>query len=262
MALFPHGGIGLLILLILGSIMFICIRTKKLTIPAALLAGIIGAVTFFGTSWIGLLSLILFFILGVWATSHRKDLKAKITSDGIHPEGRKASQVFANGGVAGIVSFIACLDRSHIALYELMVAASLASALADTLSSELGMVYGRNFYNIWSFKREPKGLDGVVSLEGTLIGAAGAGMMALLYAGFDKRGIIVLLAGILGNLLDSVLGATLERNKYIGNDVVNFLNTFFAAIFAGACYALAQQWYVHRMPGITCLQKEIKILLS
>jgi len=240
MVLFPPGGMQLLILLILSGIMFICIRTKKLTIPAALLAGVIGAITFLGTGWIGILSLLLFFIPGVWATSHRKELKAKITHEGTHPESRKASQVFANGGVAGIVSFIACLDHSRIDLYELMAAASLASALADTLSSELGMVYGRNFYNIWSFKREPKGLDGVVSLEGTLIGATGAGLMALLYRGFDKMGIIVLLAGILGNLLDSVLGATLERDKRIGNDLVNFLNTLFAAIFAGACYTLVQ----------------------
>ncbi|SHN27439.1 DUF92 domain-containing protein [Chitinophaga sp. CF418] len=240
MAIFPPGSIQLLVLLILGCIMFICIRTKKLTIPAALLAGLIGFIAILGTGWTGLLSLLLFFILGVWATSHRKDLKAKITSEGIHPESRKASQVFANGGVAGIVSFVAYLDPSHLALYELMVAASLASALADTLSSELGMVYGRNFYNIWSFKREAKGLDGVVSLEGTLIGTVGAALIALLYAGFDKMGIIVLLAGVLGNLLDSVLGATLERDKHIGNDAVNFLNTLFAAIFGGACFALVQ----------------------
>jgi len=238
MVLFPPGGMQLLILLILSGIMFLCIRTKKLTIPAALLAGVTGAITFLGTGWVGILSLLLFFMLGVWATSHRKDLKAKITPEGTHPESRKASQVFANGGVAGIVSFIACLDHSRINLYELMMAASLASALADTLSSELGMVYGRNFYNIWTFKREPKGLDGVVSLEGTLIGAAGAGLMALLYACFDKMGIIVLLAGVLGNLVDSILGATLERSKYIGNDVVNFLNTLFAALFAGVWYLL------------------------
>lgn len=238
MVIFPPRGIELLLLLILGIVMFICIRTKKLTIPAALLAGPIGFIVAMGTGYVGFISLILFFILGVWATSHRKDLKAGITPDGVHPESRKASQVFANGGVAGIISFVACIDRTHSDLYVLMVAASLASALADTLSSELGMVYGRNFYNIRTFKREPKGLDGVVSLEGTLIGAAGAGLIALLYASADIRGIIVLCAGILGNFVDSLLGATLERNHRIGNDMVNFLNTLSAAVFAAACYAL------------------------
>lgn len=244
MIVVPPGSFELLIAIIMCVIMIVCIRTKKLTIPAALLAGVIGFVVAIGAGLTGFLSLILFFILGVWATSHRKDLKARITTEGVHPESRKASQVFANGGVAGIVSLIAWYDRSHADLYLLMVAASLASALADTLSSELGMVYGRNFYNVWTFKREPKGLDGVVSLEGTLIGAAGAGLIALLYAGFDKKGMIVLLAGVFGNFVDSVLGATLERNHRIGNDVVNFLNTLSGAIFAAACYFIMQAWII------------------
>jgi uncharacterized protein (TIGR00297 family) len=238
MVIFPPGGIQLLILLILGIMMYICVRTKKLTVPAALLAGMIGFIVAMGSGYIGFLSLILFFVLGVWATSHRKDLKAKITPEGVHPERRKASQVFANGGVAGIVSFIAYFDRMHEDLYILMVAGSLASALADTLSSELGMVYGRKFYNIRTFKKDVKGLDGVVSLEGTLIGAAGAGLVALLSTGFSKMGIVVLFAGVLGNLVDSILGATLERDQQIGNDTVNFLNTLSGAIFAGIGYAI------------------------
>lgn len=228
------------ILLILGIIMYICVRTKKLTVPAALLAGMIGFIVAMGSGYIGLFSLILFFVLGVWATSHRKDLKAKITTEGVHPERRKASQVFANGGVAGIISFIAYFDRMHEDLYILMVAGSLASALADTLSSELGMVYGRKFYNIRTFKKDAKGLDGVVSLEGTLIGAAGAGFVALLSAGFSKTGVVVLCAGVLGNLVDSILGATLERDQQIGNDTVNFLNTLSGAIFAWIGYAIVQ----------------------
>jgi len=35
---------------------------------------------------------------------------------------------------------------------------------------------------------------------------------------------------MLGNLFDSVIGATFERNGLIGNNFVNFLNTLFAAL--------------------------------
>jgi uncharacterized protein (TIGR00297 family) len=101
------------------------------------------------------------------------------------------------------------------------------------------MVYGRRFFNIITFKKEPKGLDGVISLEGTLLGAAGALVIAVAFAFFTYRGMNVLfvfIAGIIGNLADSVLGATLERRRYIGNDAVNFLNTLLAALVAmGLC---------------------------
>jgi uncharacterized membrane protein len=43
----------------------------------------------------------------------------------------------------------------------------------------------------------------------------------------------VLLAGAIGNLADSVLGATLERSRYLSNDAVNFLNTLLGALSAG-----------------------------
>lgn len=236
MIILPSATTRFIIFLVLIITMAICVRTKKLTIPAAILAGIIGFVVATGTGLIGFLSLVLFFALGVWATSHRKELKAKLSTDGVHPEGRKTSQVFANGGVAAIASSLAYIDRLHTDLYLMIVAASLASAMADTLSSELGMVYGRSFYNIMTFKKATKGLDGVVSLEGTLIGAAGAALVALLYTGFERNGLIVFIAGILGNFVDSILGATLERKKQIGNDVVNFFNTLAAAAFAGICY--------------------------
>jgi uncharacterized protein (TIGR00297 family) len=238
MVSFPPRGVTLVVLLILVTIMVICVRTKKLTIPAALLAGLIGCVVALGTGVTGFLSLIVFFGLGVWATSHRKDLKARITAEGVHPEGRKASQVFANGGVAAIVSLIACFDREHLELYSIMVAGSLASALADTWSSELGMVYGRHFFNICTFRREPKGLDGVISLEGTLIGMAGAGIVGILYDPLTMGTLVVLVAGTMGNIADSLLGATLERRHVIGNDTVNFLNTLLAALIAMGLYFL------------------------
>jgi uncharacterized protein (TIGR00297 family) len=221
-----------IILPLLTIFMVACIKTRKLTVPASLAAGLTGFLLMAGAGYPGLIMLGAFFMMGVLATSHKKQLKGNAA----HQQ-RTVSQVFANGGVAAILSILVLIDLPRAGVYQLMIGASLASATADTLSSELGMVYGRNFYNILSFKREPKGLDGVISMEGTLFGAAGTLVIATIYAiafGFDDRFFVIVFAGVAGNLIDSVLGATLERKGYIGNDTVNFLNTLLAALIAGS----------------------------
>ncbi len=224
-----------ILLIVLVLVAVICIRIKKLTVAAGITAVLMGTLVYAGGGLTGILLMGSFFVLGVLATAHRKDLKAKMQPDGLHPQARNAGQVLANGGVAALLSAFALADPAHAGLYLVMLVASLAAAASDTISSELGMVYGRNTFNILTFKKEPPGLDGVISLEGTLLGAAASALIAFLYAimaGFNKAGLIIAAAGLLGNLADSVLGAALERKRFIGNDAVNFLNTLVAALVA------------------------------
>lgn len=225
-------------LALLLSVLAISVFTRKLTGAAAIVAAFVSILLFAATGQRGATILLSFFILSVLATAHKKKVKARLHPRGIYAQSRDSKQVLANGGVAGLLSLCIFLYPAHTAILQVMIAASLASALADTLSSELGMVYGRRFYHIRTFKQEPNGLDGVVSIEGTLIGAAGAVLIAILYVGFHHTALYIACAGIFGNLADSLLGATLERKQLIGNNIVNFLNTFLAAIAGGLLYWL------------------------
>lgn len=218
------------VLFLLLILMAVCVKIRKLTLIAAVTATILGFLVALASGFKGISMLAAFFVLSVLATSHKKSEKLKIHPVELEKTGRNVWQVLANGGVAGIAAILCLLNPENNSYYLLMMAASLASALADTLSSELGTVYGSRFFNVISFKKEAKGLDGVISFEGSLIGAAGAGVIALIYAGFGQAAIIVAIAGILGNLTDSLLGAILERKNLISNNSVNFLNTLFAAV--------------------------------
>ncbi len=212
---------------------------RKLTSLAAAGAVVVGLGVYVGCGYTGLAMLAVFFALATLATAHRRTLKAQLTAKPKHQERRKLGQVMANGGVPAALGVLSCLFPAHSPMFNLMLAGAVASATADTLSSELGMVYGRNTFNILTGKREPAGLDGVISIEGTLLGLAGAVVIALIYmttVGSNIQVIVVILAGVIGNLADSVIGAAWERKRYLGNDAVNILNTLIAALAAFVIY--------------------------
>lgn len=207
--------------------------TKKLTLPAAITGFFSAMLIYFAAGYTALSLLAAFFITGTIATVWGKQAKQALqkTGDGTQ---RKASQVLANSGTATLLSLMALSIPFHQPVL-LLIAASFSSATADTLSSELGMVYGKRFYNCISLKKEKRGLDGAISIEGTLIGAAGAALIALIYSlfnGFGRDFLIIIFAGIAGNYADSLFGVLLERKKLLNNDWVNFLSTVFAALTA------------------------------
>lgn len=209
------------------------ILAKKLTILAAFTGGILACLIFVASGYAGVAMMTTFFILGSVATSWQRRKKQAFADSQENRIGRSASQVFANAGVAAIAGLLIILFPQLANLLLPAMAAAFASATADTLSSELGMVYGKRFLNIITFKADHCGMDGVVSLEGTLIGIAGSCIIALVYAigfGWDIGFLFIVIAGTVGNLTDSILGALLERKGLLGNNTVNFLNTLAAAL--------------------------------
>jgi uncharacterized protein (TIGR00297 family) len=228
--------------LILALSAILSVASKKLTPIAGVCAFFVGVCIYIGAGPGGLTALAAFFVMSTWATAHKKEQKAKLEAKPQHQERRKAGQVFANGGVAAVLGITSILLPQHYTVIALMVVSAISAATADTLASELGIVYGSNAFNILSFKRETKGLDGVISIEGTLLGMAGSLIIACIYCAFAGFGlmalIIIVVAGTLGNLIDSVLGALLERKHVIGNNMVNTLNTLSGAIVGWGLWKL------------------------
>jgi uncharacterized protein (TIGR00297 family) len=227
-------------IVLLAGIVF-SVSRNKLTIPAAIVGGIVGLFIYKGAGFTGLAMLILFFILGSFATNWLITKKEELGIAENNSGRRTTGQVVANGGMAAILGAIAWYKPWLAPMLKLLMAGGLSAATADTLSSELGSVYGHKFYDILSFKRSKPGPDGVVSLEGTLFGIAGSALIALIYSigfGFGYTMLIVIVAGTVGNLTDSFLGASLERKHLIGNNAVNFLNTTVGALMCLLLYII------------------------
>ena len=221
--------------IIISAGMLLSILLKKLTLPAALTGGALGVGIFMGSGYWGIVMMTVFFLTGVIVTSWKLDVKQQNGLAEINKGRRTAGQVLANAGLPAIIGIIAWRCPACNMDAPLLIAACFASATADTVSSELGNVYGSRYYNILTLRKSVRGLNGVVSAEGVLLGIGGSLLIALIFSaafGWSFNSGIVIVAGTAGNFADSVLGASLERKNYLNNDAVNFLNTCIAALTA------------------------------
>ncbi len=229
-------GIALILFFMYGSV-----RLKKIDGKGAILGGVMSLYIFAGTLWTGLGLLFAFFVLGSaaskWKIKHKETMGFAEANKGQ----RSWQNAAANGGVAAICGLLAYFFPAYQSVLLLMLAGSFAAATADTLASELGNVYGTRYVNVLNFKEDKRGKDGVISAEGTLIGVVGAVLIALLYvAGTGNYGGIfpIVLAGIVGNWFDSVLGATWQQRGFLDNHMVNVGCTVVGAFVAGVVQVL------------------------
>ena len=150
---------------------------------------------------------------------------------------RTAIQVFANAGIATVFILLhfyihsdpkdqlsllsVARDPTSLLLWGIL--AQYAAAAGDTFSSELGVLNEDWPLSITTFRKVPPGTNGGVSVLGTIAAVLGglvigiAAALAMPCDGFWTRLTAVVLCttcGLVGSLVDSVLGATMQRTVY------------------------------------------------
>lgn len=217
--------------LALAVFSFFTYRLRQLTFMGALLGWIIAFFLFLVFGWAGLLPMTFFFILGAGASA----IANTSTKTRKIAETRNAAQVIANAGVPFLLACAAWFHKDQSSAYLLMLGGAFSSAAADTVSSELGTAFGTRFINIITWKKDQKGKDGVVSLQGSLFGLAASVLVSAVYClctNWNWNFAWIVLCGTLGNFADSYLGARWERRGKLSNNQVNFLNTLVGAVAA------------------------------
>lgn len=120
--------------------------------------------------------------------------------------------------------------------------AAFASALADTLSSEIGLLSKRKPVLITTWKKVEPGTDGGITPLGMAAALAGALVIAAVHFLFFQNWflfIVLAACGVFGSLVDSFFGAAFERKGMLNNAEVNFLGSLGGTALAWALVWLA-----------------------
>jgi uncharacterized protein (TIGR00297 family) len=250
-------------------------RRGSLTAGGAVGAVLVGASTFGFGGWPWGALIVVFFVSSSALSHYRQTQKAGLAEKFSKGERRDLGQALANGGLGAALAVIN-LFAPYPALWAAF-AGAIAAVNADTWATELGVLSRTQPRLITTGRAVEVGASGGVSWAGTGAALAGAaligvcaGLFNLVIGGEARQSAalagIATLAGLLGSLFDSLLGATVqaiyfcprcgketERHPlhtcgeattqvrgwaWLDNDRVNFVSSCAGALIAAGLFSL------------------------
>jgi uncharacterized protein (TIGR00297 family) len=211
---------------------------KAATRSGAVCGFLLGTAIYLGYGYKSFFLLFAFVLLGSAAT--RLGFAKKAARGVAEQRGGARSWREALANIVAAAFFaILVITTHHEAAFLIALVAALAEAAGDTVSSEIGQWASDRAYLITTFKLVPAGEDGGISLPGTVAGFAASAIIMGLSLGLGLCGpyrfagpAIALGAAGVGNLFDSLLGATIQRRGLLTNGMVNFAGTSVAGALA------------------------------
>lgn len=224
------------------------LKRQSLNISGAVAAVVVGFISFAVSYRFGVI-LILFYYSSSKFTKLKENVKAKL-EDGYAVGGqRNWVQVLANSVIATALAAIywfSCGDDAHVDFRDhndigpmiwILYISHYACANADTWASEIGILSTskpRLVTSLWC-REVPPGTNGGMSLLGTAASAAGGAFIGFVFwfmsffaissslsspSNLSRDNaqwpmiVVGLVAGVLGSLIDSLLGATIQATYY------------------------------------------------
>lgn len=203
--------------ILLGSmIAAVAYRFKALSLSGAIAAAVLGTIVF-GLGGIShTIVLLVFFTSSTMLSKLIHQRKIQVNEKYAKGSRRDAWQVWANGGVAGVIVLAGVFFPGQEILWWLFCAA-LAAANADTWATELGVFSPVPPRLITNWRVVEMGTSGGISLTGTASALAGSVVIALAAAIFKPDPVyvsLVAVAGLAGSLVDSWAGASIQAIYY------------------------------------------------
>jgi len=214
------GSMQIFIGLTLGVLVgYTSYRLGALSASGALAASLVGGLIFGlgGIPWATLL--LIFFISSSLLSRIYKRQKRSLDEKFDKGSRRDYGQVLANGGLAALFALVFWFFPERSELW-IAFAGSMAAVNADTWGTELGVLSPSSPRLITNGRAVPKGTSGAVTLVGYLASLAGAGIIGIAAALFTPAipgvmlMLIVILGGVAGATIDSLLGATVQGIFY------------------------------------------------